>query len=56
MKKVKSTPIPTKYVSRLFIIDNENGADELVDLSITWTIYSAQEGSVQEQEDLAQEE
>lgn len=53
MKKVKSTPIPTKYVSRLFI-DNPNGANELVDLAITWTIYSAQEE--QKQEDLAQEE
>ena len=55
MKKVKSTPIPTKYVSRLFI-DNANGADELVDLSIAWTIYPAQEEPVQEQEDLVQEE
>ena len=55
MKKVKSTPIPTKYVSRLFI-DNENGADELVDLAISWTIYPAQEEPAQKQEDLAQKE
>lgn len=55
MKKVKSIPIPTKYVSRLFI-DNANGVNELVDLGIAWTIYPAQEESTQEQEDLAQEE
>ena len=56
MKKVKSTPIPTKYVSRL-LIDNASGVDELVDIGIAWTIYPAQqEESAQEQEALAQEE
>ena len=55
MKKVKSTPIPTKYISRL-LIDNTNGVDELVDIGIAWTIYPAQEEPTQEQEALAQEE
>lgn len=55
MKKVKSTPIPTKYISRL-LINSTNGVDELVDLGIAWTIYPAQEESVQEQENLTQEE
>lgn len=49
MKKVKSIPIPTKYVSRL-LIDNANGTNELADIGIAWNNFPIEDTQEQEQE------